>query len=270
MNALNVLIYTFLISLVITLTGFKKTVWFISIGYTFSIVASSVFVLVFKNSSLDVFNYLQAILLMIWGIRLGFYIIKRESDTNYNSSVKDQISSSQELPWTAKAGIWISVSFLYVCMFSPAVFTLQDKTDSPVMILTLFIAGVSVMGTGVILEAIADNQKSVYKKGNPKSYCNTGLYKWVRCPNYFGEIMVWTGNFICAVPFISGWWQWAIASTGLICIVLIMMGSAKRLEKKQSERYGSETDFQKYEKTVPILFPWIRLYSLQKIKVYLE
>jgi steroid 5-alpha reductase family enzyme len=270
MNALHVLIYVFLISLAITLIGFKKTVWFISIGYTFSIVASAVFILVFKNSGLNFFNYLQVILLAIWGIRLGFYIIKRESDTNYNSSVKDQISTSQELPMPVKGGIWISVSFLYVCMFSPAIFTLQEKAGSSVFTQSLIIAGLFAMGTGVIIEAIADNQKSVFKMGNPKSYCNTGLYKWVRCPNYLGEIMVWTGNFICAVSFISGWWQWALASTGLVCIILIMMGSAKRLEKKQIERYGSDTDFQTYEKTVPILFPWIRLYSLQKIKVYLE
>jgi hypothetical protein len=49
-----------------------------------------------------------------------------------------------------------------------------------------------------------------------------------------------------------------------------MMGSAKRLEKKQSQNYGKNPDFQKYERSVPILFPWIRVYSLQNIKVYLE
>ena len=270
MSSLQILLILLIISIIINSIGFKKTVWFISIGYTFSVVAFGITLFILRNNAFHQYNYIQVILLIIWGIRLGLFIIKRESSASYSSSVREQTDNSQELSILIKSGIWISVSLLYACMFSPAVFSVTEMEHSTELTVILTGLGLLIMGTGITTESVADIQKSVFKKNNPTSYCNTGLYRWVRCPNYFGEIMVWLGNFIIAIPFFRTWWQWAIAGTGLICIVLIMIGSAKRLEKKQSRNYGNNTDFQKYEKTVPILFPWIPLYSLQKIKVYLE
>jgi len=267
---MKILILSLIITLVITLIGFRRTVWFISIGYTASIVACSIFFLFYRHSDFKLFNYLQVLLLITWGGRLGYYIIKRESDSNYNSSVKDETDNSQQLSLIVKTGIWVSVSLLYVCMFSPAVFTLNVYAGSYLAMKITAYSGLLIMAAGVVIEAIADRQKSGFKKNNPKSFCNVGLYEWVRCPNYLGEILVWTGSYVCAVPFFGSWWQWLVSSIGLLCIVLIMMGSAKRLEKKQSFSYGKNSDFQKYERSVPILFPWIKLYSLQNIKVYLE
>jgi steroid 5-alpha reductase family enzyme len=270
MATLKILILGFIISLVLTSIGFKKTVWFISIGYTLTIVVLSILTLIFHHSGFHFFNYLQVLLLFIWGSRLGFYIIQRESNINYNSSVKEQTGSSQLLPVTVKTGIWVSVSFLYVCMFSPAIFAIQETSHSSILVNILTSLGLLVMLTGIIIEGIADSQKWKFKTRNPGTFCNTGLYKWVRCPNYLGEIMVWLGNFLIASSFCNTWWQWAISTTGLVAILLIMMGSAKRLEKKQSFTYGKDPEFQEYEKSVPILFPWTRLYSLQNVKVYLE
>lgn len=270
MTVLKILIIAFIISLIITSIGFKKTVWFISIGYTLTIVVLCIFSIIFSHSDFNLLNYLQVLLLFIWGSRLGFFIFQRESNTNYNSNVKEQTGTSLVLPVPAEIGIWVSVSFLYVCMFSPAIFAIQKAEHSSTFTYIAGSLGLLFMATGIVIEAIADGQKSQFKNRNPKSYCNTGLYKCVRCPNYLGEIIVWLGNFIVALSFCNSWWQWTIAATGLVAIILIMMGSAKRLEKKHSLNYGKDPDFQKYEKTVPILFPWIRLYSLQNIKVYLE
>ena len=162
--------------------------------------------------------------------------------------------------------IWLGISILYVCMFSPIIFALISISRNPYIAYT----GAGIMGLGLLLETIGDYQKSTFKKENPKLFCNTGLYKWVRCPNYFGEILIWTGNLIVGISFFVGWWQWLIALFGWICIVLIMMGSTKRLEKKQLERYGEDPEFQKYITSVPVLFPWLPIYSLAKVKVYLE
>ena len=48
------------------------------------------------------------------------------------------------------------------------------------------IAGLLFMGSGLVIEALSDKQKSDFKAQFPKQYCNVGLYRWVRCPNYFG------------------------------------------------------------------------------------
>ena len=57
---------------------------------------------------------------------------------------------------------------------------------------------------------------------------------------------------------------------GLVCIVLIMMGSTKRLEASQEERYGAREGFQHYIHTVPVLFPFVPIYTLKDVRVFLE
>ena len=56
---------------------------------------------------------------------------------------------------------------------------------------------------------------------------------------------------------------------GLVCIELIMLGSARRLELKQVERYGTDAAYQAYAARVPVLLPLVPLYSLRRLRVYL-
>ena len=76
--------------------------------------------------------------------------------------------------------------------------------------------------------------------------------------------------WISGLATYAGLWQWLIALAGVVCIVLIMVGSTKRLERKQAERYGDMPDFRRYVQTVPVLIPFVPVYSLQKVRVYLE
>ena len=92
----------------------------------------------------------------------------------------------------------------------------------------------------------------------------------MRCPNYLGEILFWLGNWVVAVTSYASALQWVISLIGLVCIVLIMLGSTKRLESSQKERYGDLPEFQTYISTVPVLFPFIPVYTLKNIRVYLE
>jgi steroid 5-alpha reductase family enzyme len=97
-----------------------------------------------------------------------------------------------------------------------------------------------------------------------------GLYRLVRCPNYFGEILVWLGSLLAGVPFLHAWWAWAASIVATLCLVLIMMGSTKRLEFQQDERYGRLPEYQDYVRSVPVLIPFIPVYTLKNIRVYLE
>jgi len=154
-------------------------------------------------------------------------------------------------------------------MFSPVVFLAESIDSLSDKQMKIAAAGVTIMWLGLALEALADHQKSVAKtKAN--TFVSSGLYSWVRYPNYLGEITFWVGNFIAGVVAYNTWWQWAASITGVVCIILIMMGSTKRLETKQDERYGKDPKYKEYIKTVPVLFPWLPIYSLKNVKVYLE
>ena len=109
-------------------------------------------------------------------------------------------------------------------------------------------------------------KKNMAKKVNPRRFVDTGLYRLVRCPNYLGEMIFWTGVLICAIGAVSHWGQWLVIAIGYIGIIFVMFSGARRLEIRQDKNYGNDPEYQKYVTTVPILVPFIPLYSVKKHK----
>ena len=95
---------------------------------------------------------------------------------------------------------------------------------------------------------------------------DTGLYRFVRCPNYLGELILWTGVLVVGFGSLSGVGQWALAIVGYLGILYVMFSGARRLEIRQNRTYGADSEYQKYSTTVPILLPFIPLYSVEKHK----
>ena len=93
-----------------------------------------------------------------------------------------------------------------------------------------------------------------------------GLYRIVRCPNYFGEMLFWTGVFVGCVNCLSGVWQWVAVLAGYLGIIYVMFGGARRLEMRQNRTYGDDPEYQAYVKKTPIMVPLIPLYSVEKYK----
>ena len=91
-----------------------------------------------------------------------------------------------------------------------------------------------------------------------------GLYKIVRCPNYLGEILFWTGIFLSGVDIYNGVGQWITAALAYICIVYIMFNGAQRLEKRQMKRYGENKEYNDYADKTPIIIPLLPVYHLNK------
>ena len=259
------------LALVISSIGFYRVVYFISIGYAFSIVAMGIITPVRHLESLTWALALQNIFLVLWGIRLGVYLVQREVRESYRKELKNIHQRSAGMSWMIKVLIWVSVSLLYVLMFSPSLFGLIALPGSSSRIYDLTqIAGLLLMGGGLVLEALSDKQKSDFKAKFPEKYCNVGLYRWVRCPNYLGEIIFWLGNWVMGIMIYDTPLRWVAGLIGIACIVLIMMGSTKRLENTQDERYGDQPEYQNYIRTVPVLFPFVPVYSLKNVRVYLE
>jgi steroid 5-alpha reductase family enzyme len=166
------------------------------------------------------------------------------------------------MPLIAKCGIWISAALLYACETSPVLFRLENgnETDGWVIMCIL------IMAAGLILETAADLQKNAAKKVNPKRFVDTGLYRIVRCPNYFGEMTFWTGVFLTGIHSNAGIWQWLAALTGYIGIIYVMFGGARRLEIRQDRTYGDDPEYRAYKNKTPIMIPFIPLYSVSKYK----
>ena len=255
------------VALLVSSIGFKKYVWFISLGYGFSVCAIGItltavyFGQLFSPDKLGVL--LTLILITVYGARLGGYLLYRELKSSaYNNKMKKEIKSGKDMKVFVKCCIWISAALLYACQTCPLLFRLENGMGTDVVL----IFGSSISALGFLIECIADYQKSAAKKKNPKRFVDTGLYRIVRCPNYFGELLIWTGIFVGGTTACVNVWQWIAAVTGYIGIVYVMFSGARRLEERQSRTYGNDPGYQAYFKKTPIMIPLIPLYSVIKWK----
>ena len=88
----------------------------------------------------------------------------------------------------------------------------------------------------------------------------------MRCPNYFGELLFWTGVLISGFSALRGAVQWAVALIGYILIVYVMFSGAKRLELRQNKSYGQDEAYRAYVARTPIILPLVPLYHLENVK----
>jgi len=253
----------FAAAMVISSIGFKNYVWFISLGYGFSIAGEGVLMLLLYGKRLTLGTLLCCLLFVGYGLRLGGYLAFRElKSASYNKNMKGEIKDGKTIPFGVKIAIWVTCAALYVLQVLPVFYRLNNGSGSD---LCTYV-GAAVMLFGVLFESAADLQKNAAKRINPRRFVDTGLYRIVRCPNYLGEMIFWTGVLISGIGALTGAGQWILALIGYIGIIFVMFSGARRLEIRQNKNYGSDPEYQKYVKTVPIMVPFIPLYSVEKYK----
>lgn len=253
----------FVVALVVSAIGFKNYVWFISLGYGFSIAAEGIAMIIFYRGSLSITTVLLSVLFAVYGLRLSGYLALREAKSaSYKKHMKTEIKDGKTVPFGVKCAIWITCAALYLTQVLPVLYRFSNKADDPVMAYV----GIGIMTLGLILETAADLQKNSAKRKNPHRFVDTKLYRIVRCPNYLGEMIFWTGVFLSGIGALNDVWQWVLASLGYAGIIFVMFSGARRLEIRQNKNYGNDPEYQAYVNSVPILLPFIPLYSVAKYK----
>ena len=252
------------VSALFSAIGFYKYVYFISLGYVAAVAGIGIALTIMSLMGIfpaDLQDYLLFLLLLLYGLRLsGFLLIREVKSAAYRKTLSDEAGGEKQMPLLSKAAIWVCVSLLYVAQTSPVFFRLLAGGNTT---WTGWV-GILLCFAGLVLEATADRQKSKQKHAHPDRVAMEGLYKFVRCPNYFGEILFWTGIFVSGIANYQGPGQWLTAAAGYIVIVFVMFNGAQRLEKRQMQRYGSDPAYNAYAGKTPILLPLIPLYHLNK------
>ena len=119
------------------------------------------------------------------------------------------------------------------------------------------VIGALVWLFGFIFEVAADAQKSRFNAdpANKGKFIQTGLWARSRHPNYFGEIVLWIGVAIIALPVLQGW-QWvAMISPIFVTLLLTRVSGIPLLEKKADKKWGGQEDYESYKKKTPVLIP---------------
>ena len=249
--------------------GFYKFVYFLSIGYGFAVAGGGIAVLVMyliNPTNTPVWIVLvETALFIAYGARLsGFLLIRELKNASFRKTdvAKDTLAKNNEkkMPVFVLAAIWITVAVLYTMQVSPMLFRVVNASSDVIAPVIGFVISIG----GLVLETIADNQKSEQKKARPDMVATQGLYKIVRCPNYLGEITFWTGVFISGITAYKTFGQWLVAILAYVCIVYIMFNGAQRLEKRQMARYGDNEEYNEYANKTPIIIPLLPIYHLNK------
>jgi steroid 5-alpha reductase family enzyme len=111
---------------------------------------------------------------------------------------------------------------------------------------------------GFALEAVADVQKSRFRADpeNRGKFIHTGLWAWSRHPNYFGEIVLWIGVAVIALPVLRGW-QWVtLISPVFVTLLITRVSGVPMLERRADEKWGGQEDYEAYKERTPVLIPW--------------
>lgn len=259
----------FIAALIFCCVGFKEFVWFMSVGYGLSVcgIGLANIIVILTGGSLGSLSFAelsglplwiaiaQSVLFVGYGIRLGGFLLIRElKNAAYKKTLQE--ASGAEPPIFVKVVMWLLMGALYLAQTAGLNYRIHNDSDAVI----LPIVGLVISLIGVITEATADKQKGAQKKADPNMVATKGLFKLVRCPNYFGEVTFWTGTFISGLSSYHGFGQWLVAIIGYIAIVYIMFNGCQRLDKRQSKRLAGNPEFEKYATSTPILIPFIPWY----------
>lgn len=200
---------------------------------------------------LDLRGMVVAAMVAIWTIRLGTFLFMRIHAAGGSDSRFEKIKVNPArflVAWTLQA-LWV------ILTASAALAIITSSTR--VQLEIFFWIGTAVWIIGFAFEAVADAQKSAFKDDpkNEGKFINVGLWKWSRHPNYFGEITLWTGILIIAVPVLSGL-SWLVVISPIFVFLLLTKISGINLQDAQAkERWGDDPAYQQYRKNTPALFP---------------
>ena len=107
-----------------------------------------------------------------------------------------------------------------------------------------------------MIESVADAQKSAFKaRENRGRFITSGLWRYSRHPNYFGEMLVWWGLFVFAVPFLDGAAFAVVIGPVFITLLLLFVSGIPLLERSAEAKYGDDPAYREYKRGTSILVP---------------
>ncbi len=203
---------------------------------------------VFLSSPLDLRSAVVAGMVLFWSIRLATFLFRRISRDGKDSRFDDIKNRPPRFffAWTVQ-GLWV----LLTAACALAIITGGNR--EPLGIVGY--VGIAIWTVGILIEIVADQQKSAFRAdpANKGRFIDTGLWAWSRHPNYFGEIVLWTGMAIIAIPVLEGW-QWVtLISPVFVTFLLTKVSGIPMLEKAADERWGGQDDYEEYKNKTPVL-----------------
>ncbi|MEZ4331525.1 MAG: DUF1295 domain-containing protein [Myxococcota bacterium] len=194
---------------------------------------------------------LLAGLIAIWAIRLGSFLFARVraagGDGRFDAIKRD---FARFLLAFALQGLWVALTAgaALAALTAPPV-----RAHAPLGALAL--AGLLAWLAGFALEVTADRQKRAFRAdpANRDRFVTTGLWSRSRHPNYLGEIVLWTGIALIALPALAGWQRATLISPLFVYFLLTRVSGIPMLEARARKRWGDDPAYRAYRERTPRL-----------------
>ena len=244
-------IFAFLIQWIFFVPSFLfQTEKYFDLTGSLTYISIIIFALIMSND-LDLRKLAIGLLVFLWACRLGVFLFSRIRLAGEDSRFKViKTNSLQFLMTWSLQGLWICVTS------GPALAAITSDKQLPLDL--FFFAGSILWLVGFFVEVLADHQKSQFNRepANSGKFVRTGLWAWSRHPNYFGEIMLWAGLAIVAMPVLEGWQHLTLISPIFVFLLLTRISGINLLERQADSRWGDDPDYQDYKASTNALVIW--------------
>jgi steroid 5-alpha reductase family enzyme len=218
-------------------------------GLGFVLVAWLAFVL---TDAETVRKMVVVALVTLWGVRLSVYITWRNwgkgEDYRYREMRRKR---GAQFPFISLFSVFLLQAVILWAVAAPLL--QAQRAQGPDGMTWLDLAGITVFAIGFFFEVVGDSQLARFKAdpGNRGKVLNTGLWRYTRHPNYFGDAMVWWGFFLLAVATPGGWWTFY--SPVLMTFLLMKVSGVALLEQSLRE---TKPQYRDYVERTSAFFPW--------------
>jgi len=218
----------------------------LSYSLTFALLA----VVLHLTGAAEPVQLVASLLVVVWAVRLGTYLFRRIM----RMKVDHRFDGMRDEPLRF-ARFWLLQAITVAVVMLPVSYLL-DQENPPGLGVWSVVGGV-VWLVGLLVEAIADAQKSAFraKEENSGRFIASGLWRYSRHPNYFGEMLVWWGLFLYAVPVLHGAAFAVVIGPVFITLLLLFVSGVPPLERSADEKYGDDPAYREYKRRTSILVP---------------
>jgi len=228
----------------------QQTDQYTDITYAFSFILVALYFFISKGDFATAKIFL-ATMVVLWGLRLGIYLKMRVAKTGEDKRfehIRPNFWRFFRFYTIQGTSIWI--------LSLPMILAFNKNLDS---LHWIQYSACALMILGLLMETIADAQKYNFRN-NPKNdgmFMNQGLFRFIRHPNYTGEILFWLGTLLLVAPLLQGAEWISIISPIWITLLLTKISGINLLEKSSSKRYGHLDSYQTYFRKSSRLLPGI-------------
>ncbi len=229
------------------LATYMKNAGIIDIGWGLGFVIVALFQQIIQATAI---GWILVSMVALWGLRLAYHIGKRNlgkpEDFRYANFRREWGKS-----FYVRAYIQLFL-FQGLLMGIVSLSFLEGLKQQQIANVAVFVLGITLFVIGYAFEAIGDAQLKAHvsdpsKKG---TLIQTGLWRYTRHPNYFGEAVLWWGIFMVSLSFGAPWWT--IIGPITITYLVRFLSGVPMLEKRMQKYPG----FEAYSKQTSIFFPW--------------